>query len=162
MISTSTAFTGSLSFTYGHSSSGLHVQITPAPTTSPPTMTGTVSFYNGGLFLGSAGVGWDSGTNTGFASIGYAPSPVGSNPIVAVYSGDPNYEGSTGSGTATVAKAPLDHFDLTEEPNPFTFGAYVFLDVEADARPFCAVPTGTVVFDSSVGVLGTVALDQIS
>ncbi len=71
-----------------------------------PLPTGTVSFTNGSLSLGSPRT---IGSN-GQASLSVASLPLGANTITASYSGNPTYAPATGSVTITITETPADHY----------------------------------------------------
>jgi len=58
----------------------------------PGTPTGTVTFYNGSIVLGT------SALSSGVATLAYSALPVGTHTITAVYGGDSYYYTSTSSG----------------------------------------------------------------
>jgi hypothetical protein len=78
------------------STSGQAVMITATVASAGPTPTGTVTFFNGTLVLGSAVL------SGGSASITKTTLPVGTNTINVTYHGDTQTTTSTGSTTQTV------------------------------------------------------------
>lgn len=107
------------------------------------TPTGTVSFFDGSLPLGSAPL------VNGSASIQTSTLAVGTHPLDAQYGGDSNYgtaitktvnqvvQQVTVSTTTTLTAAP---------PSPSTFGQTVTLTATVAATSGSAIPTGTVTF----------------
>lgn len=69
------------------------------------TPTGTVAFTDGGQPIAGCSAVTLSGTASLTASCTTTPSSPGSHPVVATYSGDSNYESSTGSLSQAVADA---------------------------------------------------------
>jgi sugar lactone lactonase YvrE len=96
---------------------------------------------------------------TGTATIAYSGLAAGSYTITAVYGGDANDLGSTGSGAAqSVVTKIATTTDLTSSttsgPNP---QAVLVAAVLTGAGP---APTGTMTFNNGSTVLGTVTLDS--
>ena len=103
-------------------------QVTLTATVSPAPDGGTVAFDNGNATI--AGCGSVSvNTTTGLASCQTSALPVGGDQISAVYSGDPNYLGSTSS--ALTEKVIAD--------TPQNLGNLTLQDVESSAK-FQALP----------------------
>ena len=165
------AYGGDSNFQSG-TSSPLLVTVSPAPTTtamSAPasitygstavfsatvnssiagTLTGIVTFMDGGTFLGS-------GALTGGAAIFSAPVlSGGAHTITAVYSGDPNYAASSSaSSTLTVTKASTTASVIATSP-VITFGGSETL--VASVLP--AGATGTFTFLDGGAMIGTGAI----
>ncbi len=91
--------------------------ITPAATTLP---TGTVTFTSGSTVLGTASVAPTGTSGTIYAATSSGVLlPAGTNTVVATYSGDVNYAGS--SGNVQVIISP-ETYTLTQPPGTVTMG----------------------------------------
>jgi hypothetical protein len=112
--------------------------------------TGTVTFQNGGTVLGTIAIAG------GVATFNATSLPKGTDSLTAVYSGDTNFLGSTGSATEVVAGIPSATV-LTVAPNPAGTGQTVTLTAAVTGAG--ATPTGTVTFYDGAAVLGTATLD---
>jgi hypothetical protein len=108
LVGTSSALTTSAApGTYGTQLTYTDTLSVPAPGTGIPT--GTVDFYDGGLsnpIAGCQNVAL-SDTATDTAACQTTPTAVNGHSITAVYSGDSNYQTSTGSYLEHVNPAPL-------------------------------------------------------
>jgi hypothetical protein len=121
------------------------------------TPSGTVTFLDGNVPLGTATVG---GGGTATFSTSFAA--VGSHTITAVYSGDGHFTGSSQAVTeqisALVAPAPTTTV-LVASANPATTGQTVTFTATVSAAPGTGTLTGTVTFVDGNVVLATVTLD---
>lgn len=148
--------------TYGQS----NITITAAVTVTSPgagTPTGTVTFYDGGAsgpVLGSASV------SAGVASIQIAATnPSLSNPligahnIVAVYSGDSNFQTSTSSSSQlTVGKSNSTTTVISStgpSPSQSVVGQTVVFTATVLGTGVGTAPTGTVTFSSNGAPIGS-------
>jgi uncharacterized protein (TIGR03437 family) len=116
------------------------------------TPTGTVTFTSNGIVLGVAVVTGGGGT-TGVASITTTLTG-GTNSIVATYSGDSVYSGSSGTLQLTVNKPPSTLL-FSSSPSVSVFGQPVTLTVRitGSTQGGTALPTGTVTFfDNNVNI----------
>jgi hypothetical protein len=115
-----------------------------APATGTPT--GTVSFTsNGGAISGCSSVALSGGT----ATCTTTTLAVGTDSIAAAYSGDSNFNSSSGSLTETVNKGSSTT-SLTSSANPSTTGQSVtFTATVAAVAPATGTPTGSVSFTSN-------------
>jgi predicted thioesterase len=109
------------------------------PTVGGVAPTGTVNFYNNGTLIGTGTV-----TN-GVATLVTSTLPVGSDPITAVYSGDPNYTTITTGPVNEIVTAGNTTPVLGATPNPSTFGTTVTV-TEAIPGINGVLPTGSVTF----------------
>lgn len=171
------------------------VTITPTPTTvayggdvsfaivvagsstgSSTSPTGTVILTVNGIYLGSTGLsgGYNGSTTTGYTSEAQAQTPFGASgtyAVLATYSGDSNYAGSSGTSTVTV-EGNDKAYVLTDvgipvgNPSTVTLGTcfnVVQATVTPMAKPNDISPTGTLIFYLSYQAnLGTATLDQTS
>jgi uncharacterized protein (TIGR03437 family) len=100
------------------SPSGQAVKFTAA--VSPSPATGTVTFLDGSTVLGSGVV------TGGTATLTTAALSVGDHSIIATYSGDANYRGSSSTRTQTVTKA-ITTTSVSSSVNPSASGQAVTL-----------------------------------
>jgi len=121
-------------------------QVSPAPA------TGVVQFRIDGNNFGSP-VPLTSGSAT---SASAASLTAGSHAVTAVYGGDNNFAGNTGSLSQVVNQAATAA-SLTSTVNPSVFGQPVVFTATVTSAG--GVPTGTVVFKDGSATLGSVALD---
>ena len=118
-------------------------------TVSPSDATGTVTFFNGNSTLGVGAVSSGKatcGTNNSCSTSGLG---FGSLLIRAIYSGDNNYGGS--SGTLTQAMTVNTTTTVTSSANPSTFGQTVTFT----ATVSCCIATGTVTFLDGSTTIGS-------
>ncbi len=115
---------------------------------TPSTATGTVTFMDGGTALGAAVpvVAGVAGTTTS------ALTTAGLHTITAVYSGDTNFSGSSGSATVTVA-AGLTPTTTTLSVAPTSSNLGATVSLTASVAP--AGATGTVMFLDNGSPLGS-------
>ncbi len=117
------------------------------------TPTGGVTFYYGSIVIGS---GTLSG---GTVTCPYDQLPVGADVITATYSGDSNFNGSSGTTTQTVNKADTST-SLSSDTNPSVFGQSVtFTATVSVVSPGSGTPTGMVTFLDGTTTLGTGSLN---
>jgi streptogramin lyase len=130
-------------------------RVTVTPTLGGVEPTGTVNFYDAGVFLGSAPLEDAGGTATASMTTTAGQLRVGVHDITAYYdpSGDPNYQPSTSADIGyTVGKAPTTTTVTAASPSSFgqavTFTATVLPAVDV------TLPSGTVTFEDGSTVLG--------
>ena len=123
---------------------------TATRTDNSGTPTGTVSFYYGTYFLGSATL------NSGVATLSAASSiaPVGNYAIDAVYAGDTQDGGSTSNTVTVESEKGTTSTALAAMPNPVSEGQPVTLTATVTTNG--GTVAGTVTFASGTHVLGTV------
>jgi hypothetical protein len=120
--------------------------VTLTATVSPSSVTGTVSFYNGGTLVGSAPVNGSAVTlTTSFAAGGTAT-------VRAVYSGDYNYLSNTSTPLTINVSGPLA---TTTYLTSSTTGIAIGGSVTLTARLTPATTTGTVMFYNGSTAIGT-------
>jgi Bacterial Ig-like domain (group 3)/Right handed beta helix region/Periplasmic copper-binding protein (NosD) len=115
-------------------------------------MTGTVAFYDGTTYLGTAPL-IDSGDPSGTASLPTSALTVGNHVITAIYSGDVNYTGATSEFPVSVLVVPATtstSFSSTTSPQGTTLTADVV--VTSPGNPPIG---GTVSFYDNGTLLGT-------
>ena len=117
-----------------------------APGTSTPT--GTVTFMDGSTFLGS------STLNSGSAALSTAALGTGAHNLSAVYGGDNNVAGSTGTLSQSVSQAATAA-TLAVSVNPsVAFQPVSFTAAVGASAPGAGTPTGTVTFKDGTATLG--------
>jgi len=114
------------------------------------TPTGSVTFLDGTLQLGSAGV------SGGVAMLTISSLAAGTHNIQAAYSGDSNFLPSSAAVSQTVKMDPTAT-SISSNPNPSPVGQPVSFTAVVSSVP-AGIPTGTVTFEDGATVLGTVAL----
>jgi len=120
--------------------------VTLTATVAPSTATGSVQFLKGATLLGSASI------VSGQAQMSLSTLPVGSNPIIAVYSGDANYLSSTSTPVTQIVYKTGTSVALASSVNPSASGQSVTFT--AIVSPNWV--SGTVQFLDGATVLGTV------
>jgi hypothetical protein len=145
--------TTTVSSSLNSSSWGASVTITATVTSviGPPPNGETVTFTNGGVFLGSATL------SRGVASIKTSSLPVGTNSIQANYTGDKMWSGSVSRTYNQRVQAATTTTTVTSSLNPSILGVAVTFT----AKVTCSggIPTGSVTFKGSGTTLGTVNLN---
>lgn len=113
--------------------------------------SGTVIFSVGSLALGTATV------SGGVATFNTTSLPVGTDTVVAAYSGDANFIASSGSATDTIGNyATADA--LAVAPNPGGAGLTTTLTATVTGVATTLVPTGAVTFFDGATQIGSVAV----
>jgi streptogramin lyase len=138
---------GEVVLNHGVSTYGQQVTLTAtvsAPLSQPGTPTGSVTFYNGNAILGS--VALPSG-GPDQVSLTTTALPVGTDSISAVYSGDSNFVGSSGSLTQTVSQDQTVTAVTASPADPSVLNQSVSFTATISATaPGSGTPTGTVQF----------------
>src|SRR5262249_30284588 len=131
----------------------------PAPGMGVPT--GTVTFMDGNVVLGTVPVVFNILGSNSTARITTSFAVAGGHAITALYSGDANIAGSSGALTEQV-NAPSTQATTTAlvaSVNPAMVGQAVTFTATVAAAPTAAgVPTGTVTFKDGTVILGTFAV----
>ena len=122
--------------------------------TTPGTISGTVTFKDGTIVLGSGII------SSGKATFVTSALAAGSHSITAVYSGNATFGTSTSSALShTVNKAATSTSSVSSSHNPSVFGqSLTFTVTVAPVSPATATPTGTVTFKNGLTVLSSVTL----
>jgi hypothetical protein len=124
-----------------------------ANTPGSGTPTGTVTFKDGGVSIGS---GTLSG---GTASLTTSSLTVGTHTITVAYSGDTNFTGSSSSNYLQTVNQDASTASVVSNPNPSTFGQTVtFTATVTAASPGSGTPTGTVTFKDGAVSIGSGSL----
>jgi len=114
------------------------------------TPTGTVTFKNGAIVLGTASVSADA------ASLNVTSLPFGSDVLTATYSGTTNILGSTSAGVTEVYKEKTTT-TLTSTANPLVAGHAVTFEAKV-VPSVSGTPAGSVQFYDGATLLSTVSL----
>lgn len=114
--------------------------------------TGTVSFMNGNVLIGTATL------NQGVASVVTSSLPVGTNNVIAIYNGDSNNTGSTSPAVAiTIVKAPTTTVvSSSQTPLPTLTPVVISATVSNGGT---RNPTGLVTFIEDSNPIGVGQLD---
>jgi len=143
--------------TLGSSASSVTVgsSITLTATLTGPGVvpTGTVTFFNGSVTLGTGPL------SSGVATLTVSSLPIGNNSITAAYEGDSNYFATSSNAVGiAVSGNPPATVGLTASANPITYGTSVTFTLTASGSG--NVPTGTVTFLDGATVLGATPLNS--
>src|SRR5262249_48167939 len=115
--------------------------------------TGTVTFNDGGTTLGVVTL------VNGSASLTISTLAVGNHSLIAAYSGDAGFAGSTSAVVTEVVNPGNTSTALTSTPNPSVTGQAVTLNATVSpVAPASGVPSGTVTFMDGTTSLGVVSL----
>jgi hypothetical protein len=115
--------------------------------------TGSVSFYDGTTFLGTAPL------SSGVASLKTTALAVGGNSITVVYGGDGNFLGTTSAALSLTVRQDRTATMLTSSSASAQHGTAVTLTATVLAGvPGSGTPTGTVSFFDGSTLLNTVNL----
>jgi hypothetical protein len=136
-------------------------QVTPSVAGIEPT--GTVTFQDGGNFLGTGTLVDAGGTATATITTTATQLGVGNHTITAIYApgNDPNFQGSTSAGFGyAVGPAPTTTTVQASPASPSTFGQAVTLTATVTPTVAGIVPTGTVSFKDGTTFLGTETLQN--
>ncbi len=113
--------------------------------------TGSVTFKSGALVLSSVQL------VNGIASFNTSYNTIGSQTIIALYSGDVNYPSKKSNALTEVVNKYTSNVSATSSLNPSAYGQTVNLTSQVtSAAP--NEPTGTVTFKNGSSSLGTVSL----
>jgi hypothetical protein len=116
------------------------------------TPTGTVTFMDGGNPIGTGILG------SGVATFTTSALTVGTHTITTSYTGDGNFNGSTGSltGNPQAVNKADSATAIVSTHNPSVFGQSVTFTATVSAvAPGAGTPTGTVIFKDGVNSIGT-------
>jgi len=123
---------------------------TVAPSSGSGTPTGSVTFYDGSTALGTVTL------SSKKASLKTTSVPVGSQPITAVYSGDPNYAPSTSTVLTQTVNQDSTTSTVKSSANPSVYAQSVtYTATVKAASPGSGTPTGTVTFYDGTTNLGS-------
>jgi fibronectin-binding autotransporter adhesin len=117
------------------------------------TPTGSVTFFEGSTPLGSVSL------SGGVASLTVTTLPTGTDPITAIYSGDPNFTASTSTKVSQTVNQDATTTSVVASANPSVYGQSVtFTATISPNAPGGGTPTGTVIFMDGSTVLGSQTL----
>jgi hypothetical protein len=117
------------------------------------TATGTVTFLDGGISIGSKTL---SGGSATFSTSSLA---VGNHIITASYAGDSNFNASTSAAINQTVNTASTSTNVSSSQNPTVIGQSVtFTATVSAAAPGSGTPTGTVTFLDGATTLGTASL----
>src|SRR5262249_50031084 len=124
-------------------------QVTPAP----EIIAGTVTFMDGSTSLGDVTIA------SGSASLTTSALSVGTHSLSAIYSGNPDFVGSTSAVVAQAVNQGATSTSISSTPNPATIGQTGTISVTVSpVAPAAGVPAGTVTIMDGVTSLGVVTL----
>lgn len=151
---TLTATTTTLTSSANPSVFGQSVTLTATvkPVSGSLTPTGTVTFNDGSIALGSVAL-----DTTGQAALTTSALGVGTRSITATYSGDSNYAGSTSAPVSVTVTPASTTTTLSSSANPSVAGQSVTFTATVSSSS--GTPTGTVTFGDGGSTLGTGALN---
>jgi Bacterial Ig-like domain (group 3)/Lactonase, 7-bladed beta-propeller len=155
ICSTKPATTSALSSSLNPSSWGQSVPFTATvtPQSGSTTPTGTVTFKDGGVTIGSVSL-----DNSGQANFSTSSLTAGSHSITAIYGGDTTYATSTSPAVAQTVSKAATTTTLDSSPNPSTVGQTVNF-VASVTEQYGGAATGTVTFmEGANKVVGTPSL----
>ncbi|WP_180539803.1 choice-of-anchor tandem repeat GloVer-containing protein [Nevskia soli] len=115
---------------------------------APGAPTGTVTFTNGAATLGVVPL------TSGSASLTTSVLGPGTQSVAAVYSGDTNFQPSTGTTSETVGAAPTT-MTVTSSQNPSSYNQAVTIYATVGTPAGTGPATGTVTFTKGSTTLGT-------
>jgi hypothetical protein len=148
---TTTAVTSSVNPSVSGQSVTFTATVSPvAPGAGNPT--GTVTFLDGGSPIGTGTLA------SGVATFTTSALAVGSHTLTTSYSGDTNFNGSTGSltGNPQVVSKAITATAVISSVNPTVFGQSVtFTATVSPVAPGAGTPTGTVTFLDGGSPIGT-------
>jgi subtilase family serine protease len=132
----------------------LKAMVTPQSGVGTPTGSVTFEFGYGGI-IGTATL------NGGQANLVTAFANPGTKSIVAVYSGDVNFFGSTSPTMSHIVTLPISTTtSIISSPNPSAVGQTVTLTANVTPQSGGGIPTGTVTFEFGYGgIIGTATLN---
>jgi hypothetical protein len=117
---------------------------------TPGTITGTVTFKNGAIVLGSGVVSGGKATFSTSALI------IGIHSITGIYSGDATYATSTSPALSHTVNKAASKTTMTSSVDPSVFGQAVqFTATVTAVAPGAGTPTGTVTFKNGLVVVGS-------
>jgi hypothetical protein len=148
-----------LSFSVNPSTTNYSQPVTLTAVVAPITAqnhnaTGTITFSYGTTIVGTSPMAG------GVATFNTAMLPAGVDALIATYSGDANFDSSTGTGTETeTVNGSQTVTTLTVAPNPARVGQAITLTAGVVGVSYAAVPTGSITFYIGATALAQVTLD---
>ncbi|SEG38004.1 Ig-like domain (group 3) [Bryocella elongata] len=125
-----------------------------SPSGTSTTPSGTVTFYEDGVSIGSNGVNGGSATFTSTTISGKT-----AHTFNAIYAGDNTFSGNTSNSVTTAASTAGTSVSIAANPTVVATGSTTTLTATVNSTTGGTAPTGTVTFSSSLqGTLGTANL----
>ncbi len=121
---------------------------TVSAVSAPGVPTGTVTFTSGAVTLGVVPL------TSGSATLTTSVLSPGTQSVAAVYSGDGNFQTSTGTTPETVGAAPTT-MTVTSSQNPSSYNQSITLLATVGTPVGAGSPSGTVTFTKGTTTLGT-------
>jgi hypothetical protein len=131
---------------------GQAVTLTAVVTSTSPNSTGSITFLDGGISLGSAVL-----NASGSATFTTSALTVGAHTLTAVYAGDTDHVGST-SVALSEQIVQSSQIALGSNVNPSASGANVVFTAKVTGAT-SATPSGSVTFLDGAALLGSAVLD---
>ena len=147
-IGTSTVLTSSANPVSAGATLYLSATVSAATNATAGALTGTVTFKDGAITLGTANI-----SATGVATLDVASLGVSTHTIVAVYGGITNYAPSTSNMVNEVVQLATTSVQITSSSNPSISGKGVTLTAVVSGSG--GIPGGTVTFLNGAATLGT-------
>ena len=119
--------------------------------------TGTVTFEDGGVTITGCAAQAVSAAGTAVCAAAFAAA--GAHPITAVYSGDPNFSGSTSPILTETVNQGATATAVTSSVDPSVSGqTVIYTAIVTATAPAAGTPTGTVTFmDGATTISGCIA-----
>jgi sugar lactone lactonase YvrE len=134
--------------------SGSSLLLTVHAAGSGATPTGTVSFYAGGVLVGTSSSPLSANGNVSFTT----PRPTQRHTYQAVNTGDAVYASAKSNGVLINPTTAMPAVTLTVTPNPATVGQSVTFKAAVSTAISGVPPTGSVKFSVSNVVVGTAVI----
>jgi len=132
---------------------GQSITLTATVTAAYGTLTGSVIFMDGTTALGSASL------SGGVATFSTSLTTVGTSKLTAVYSGDPDVDGSSSAVLSQTVNKAASQVALSSSSATSVYGQTVtFTATVSAASPGSGTPIGTVTFYNGAAELGTATL----
>ncbi len=148
ILSTSSVVASSLNPSELNNSVTFTATITPQSYSPQPSMGGFATFYDGLTSLGTGSVTWNSGTNTGTATLNVSNLTINSHSITIVYNGDTNYQTSTAPVLPQAVHTIATTTAVTTSGTPSNYGSSVTLTATVTPNTTTTYPSmgGSVTF----------------
>ncbi len=125
--------------------------VTVAATSGTDIPTGTVT-----LATGSTTLGTDTLSSNGTVTVNLTNLPVGTDPVIATYSGDSNFATSTSNSVSQTVTQAATSLVVTAIPSTSTSGTPVTLTATLSVTsPGAGTPTGSIQFFNGTTSLGS-------
>jgi uncharacterized repeat protein (TIGR03803 family) len=123
--------------------------VTFTATVSPPSATGTVTFYDGATVLGTGTL-----NGSGVATLTTSGLPAGAGTVTAIYGGDQVEVGATSAGLPVTVGSASTTTAVTASANPAEFGHGVTFTASVTSATGAPVGSGFVQFSVDGHALG--------